>query len=143
MNGTQTVDQLNNCCGGTTTFKMDGFGSVRGRAGLAFDRTLAYVTAGPAWGHFNSSWLTTQTVQYLAPDDGWRFGVAAGAGIEFMLAPNWSLRGEFLNLTFDDRRSSCQPINSAAVNDRAGTLCHITFASSAQIGRIGLNYIFQ
>src|SRR6266849_5205715 len=33
---------------GLTSLRLNQFGSVRARAGLAFERTLAYVTAGPA-----------------------------------------------------------------------------------------------
>jgi outer membrane immunogenic protein len=70
-------------------------------------------------------------------------GLAAGAGVEFMLSPQWSLRGEFLNLTFHDKVSACVPLNAEAVSDHAATVCHTTFANSAQLARVGLNYKFD
>src|SRR6202011_3987041 len=84
----------------SASFKFDAFGSVRGRAGLAFDRTLIYATVGPAWGHFNSgatalNSATDPRVRDAVGDDAWHMGVAAGAGVEFMLAPHWTLRGEY------------------------------------------------
>jgi outer membrane immunogenic protein len=86
-----------------TNTKLDAFASLRLRAGLASDRTLAYVTFGPAWGHANS--VSTQftnasltTIAEQATDKAWHGGIAAGAGIEYMLAPNWAVRGEYLYL---------------------------------------------
>jgi outer membrane immunogenic protein len=140
-----TLDPLNSCCNGTATFKVDALGSIRARAGLAVDHTLAYVTAGPAFGHFNSDWTTSPTAgdQFTAADQGWRFGIAAGAGVEFMLSPNWSLRGEFLDFIFGDKVAACVPLNATAVSDHAATVCHITFANSALVARVGLNYRFD
>src|SRR5262249_6591425 len=92
---------------GTASLKFEAFGSMRARAGLAYDRTLAYVTAGPAWGHFKSvvtlgNLETPPSVRDIATDDTWHFGLAAGAGIEVMLDRNWMFRAEYLYLNFPD-----------------------------------------
>jgi outer membrane immunogenic protein len=138
---------------GTATFKMDAFASFRGRAGLAVDRTLIYVTGGPAWGHFNSSAVLGDqsippVVAGTAFDHEWRFGVAAGAGVEFMVTSNWILRGEFLVLDFLDAQ---QPFtfnpavtqNGCRVSNRGPTVlvpCQESFGNSAEIVRVGASY---
>src|ERR1700674_5361823 len=58
----------------SSQFKMDAFGSIRARAGLAFDRTLFYVTAGPAWGHFDSTVNSSRSPLITLSQKAWRFG---------------------------------------------------------------------
>jgi len=64
-------------------------GSVRGRLGYAWDRALLYATGGVAFGDFNNS--------DIAGDSVWntRLGWTAGAGVEYALDNNWSLRAEY------------------------------------------------
>ena len=66
-------------------------GSLRARAGVAFDRTLAYVTGGLALANQNYGW----TNYYGYNTSATRLGWTAGAGIECMIAPNWSARVEY------------------------------------------------
>jgi opacity protein-like surface antigen len=62
---------------GLANFKFDYFASARARMGLAFDNALVYVTAGPAWGHFDSSVVlgirdpVSPTVNQLSTDKAW------------------------------------------------------------------------
>jgi high affinity Mn2+ porin len=80
------------------------FGTVRGRVGYAFDHWLAYGTAGVAWSYDRLT--RTQLVGGFADpatDETalkWRWGWAAGAGIEFPLAPNWTTKIEYLATQF-------------------------------------------
>lgn len=68
-------------------------GSVRGRAGVAFDRALIYATGGLAWGNFQYAnwawgpWATT----YNKTQMGW----TVGGGVEYALTNNWSARLEY------------------------------------------------
>ena len=71
--------------------KLDYLGTVRSRLGYAFtDRALIYATGGLAYGRVKTdlagllSWGGTNT--------GW----TAGAGIEYALTPNWSIKTEYL-----------------------------------------------
>jgi outer membrane immunogenic protein len=132
-----------NCCIGTAGFKFDAFGSIRARIGLAFDRTLAYVTAGPAWGHFGSAVNSFGLSPYTVADGGWRAGLATGAGVEFMLAPQWTVRAEYLNLAFHDDVVGCVPLNGGAAALATANNCRFTFANSAHLARVGLNYKFD
>jgi outer membrane immunogenic protein len=126
---------------GTSTLKMDAFGSVRGRAGLAVDHTLIYVTGGPAWGHFNSSDIHDGGF-VVANDHEWRVGLAAGAGVEYMLTSNWIIRGEYMFLDFLD---SSKPILVDGVPSDCtsnGGPCRIKFANTANVVRAGISYKF-
>jgi outer membrane immunogenic protein len=108
------------CCGsaaaGTpdvTTFAaskaLDYLGTVRGRLGVLPDpRLLAYVTGGLAYGGVSgSAGFTTVNVFYpaigLSPIWGTagsfsstRAGWTVGAGLEWLLGPNWSVKAEYL-----------------------------------------------
>jgi outer membrane immunogenic protein len=74
--------------------ELNWFGTVRGRLGYAFDRALVYGTGGFAYGEVKNTSYPSET------QTGW----VAGGGIEYKLAPAWSLKGEyqFLNLDAND-----------------------------------------
>jgi high affinity Mn2+ porin len=80
-------------------------GTVRGRIGYVFDNDwLAYGTGGFAWTYDQLE--RTQLVGGALPagtEEGaflWRFGWAAGAGVEIPVAPSWSARAEYLYTGF-------------------------------------------
>ncbi len=69
-------------------------GSVRGRLGLAFNRTLVYATGGAAFGglennYFNSATGTADNASRS------RVGYTVGGGIEYALINNFSVRVEY------------------------------------------------
>jgi outer membrane immunogenic protein len=126
----------------TTSSKFNALATVRARAGIAFDRTLLYVTAGPAFGHIDSSTTTYNsggTIRATTRDDSWHIGMAVGAGAEFALAPNWTMFGEYLYVDLPESVVNEVPGQSAPATTAAyrwGT------SDTAQIARIGLNYKF-
>jgi outer membrane immunogenic protein len=66
------------------------FGTVRGRIGYAFDRTLVYATGGFAYGQVENKPVSeTQT------------GYVLGGGIEYKFNPSWSLKAEYQFLSLD------------------------------------------
>jgi outer membrane immunogenic protein len=78
---------------GPISSKIRDTGTVRGRVGYAFDQVLIYGTGGFAWadnrvtiGPFSDSKVHT----------GW----TAGAGVEVMFAPKWSVKAEYLYRSF-------------------------------------------
>lgn len=83
--------------------KVDLMGTLRARAGLAFQNALIYVTGGVAYAHGewteayvnNLNGPPNETDTYWYGDD-WRWGWTGGAGIEYMLGCNWTLRAEGL-----------------------------------------------
>lgn len=102
------------------------FSTVRGRLGFASGPFLLYGTAGLAVADFDTN------VHFFGSDAHYRdsntdVGYAAGGGIEWAFAPNWSMKAEYLYLGFgDDRLSSGYRIN----ND-------------FETVRVGLNYKFH
>jgi outer membrane immunogenic protein len=98
--------------------KIDGFGTVRGRLGYAFDNVLLYGTGGYAWAHSKgtsaafcfgvtcpATSLATVVASPLSTSqmiNGW----AAGAGAEWRFLPNWTFRAEYLHLGFDGYQRS-------------------------------------
>jgi outer membrane immunogenic protein len=85
VNGSTTFPAFNQ----TYVFnaKADTLASVRARVGWAHDRLMLYGTAGVAWGR-----VVTPPLDSL---DGWRTGWAAGAGAEYALSRNWSVKVEY------------------------------------------------
>jgi high affinity Mn2+ porin len=85
-----------------------GSGTVRGRVGYVLDENwLVYGTGGFAWSY--DQLTRTQWTGGTLPsgmDEGgflWRFGWAAGAGVEIPVAPNWSACLEYLYTGFGNR----------------------------------------
>jgi outer membrane immunogenic protein len=129
--------------------KLDYFGTLRGRAGWANDNLLLFGTGGLAWGHvataFNVSNVTEPTAalslaQLAALQNGGnayasgvRVGFAVGAGLEWKVARNWSVKGEYL---FVDLISSGQTLTIPGGVATAGNL-------PVQVVRVGVNYFFQ
>jgi outer membrane immunogenic protein len=129
------------------TKSIDWFGTVRGRVGfLATPQWLFYGTGGLAYGQTKSSFTTTDLTAGCVPNatlcangasSGIRTGWTAGAGAEAMLAPNWSVKVEYLYVDLGRR----------SMNIPASTLPAVVFGSSTafreQIVRAGLNYHFN
>jgi outer membrane immunogenic protein len=84
----------------TETDKLQWFGTLRGRAGVtATPNLLLYATGGLAFGQIKSASVTTFTLggdTYIGSLDDTRVGWTVGGGGEWMVAPNWSIKGEYL-----------------------------------------------
>jgi outer membrane immunogenic protein len=70
-------------------FSNPWFGTLRGRAGYAFNNILFYGTGGLAFGELRGETFGLSESHTTA---GW----TAGVGAEFGLAPNWSAKIEYL-----------------------------------------------
>ena len=70
-------------------------GTTRGRVGYAYDRVLPYVTAGLADGNVRAS---EGTGAFPTGGSGSKtvWGWAAGAGVEAVVAPRWTVKLEYL-----------------------------------------------
>jgi outer membrane immunogenic protein len=89
----------------SVTKELDYFGTVRGRLGwLAYPSLLVYGTGGLAYGGVKSSMTANQNLLAIIPDN-WsanggisqtRTGWTAGGGFEWMFAPHWSAKVEYL-----------------------------------------------
>jgi outer membrane immunogenic protein len=82
----------------TATAKVDALATVRGRVGVAFDQVLLYGTGGLAIADTKIS--ATDGVVSLS-DSKTQTGWTAGAGVEWMFMPRWSLKAEYLYRSFN------------------------------------------
>lgn len=82
-------------------FEYDTYGTIRARVGFAIGRVLLYGTGGYAYADAEDQ-FTGPLADVLPPRSVSLSGFAVGAGAEFNLAGQLSLKGEFLSLEFDD-----------------------------------------
>ena len=67
-------------------------GSIRARAGVALDRALIYVTGGGAFASFTNTYSSFLGYNSIGKSlAGW----TPGAGLEFAVTNNWSIRAEY------------------------------------------------
>jgi len=131
--------------------KRDLLGTVRGRLGYAWDNMLFYGTGGWAWGHSstnrtitclgagcpatsNAGALLGASVSSSGSDSGW----AAGGGIEWAFARQWSAKIEYLHYQFDNigrdfTYDLANPLNGGR---------HIVRKDTDETVRAGVNYRF-
>jgi outer membrane immunogenic protein len=74
-------------------------GSLRGRAGIAVDRVLFYVTGGLALGNPFARWFDSDPGADWRVS-GFRTGYVFGGGAEVMVTANWTVRVEALYFDF-------------------------------------------
>ncbi len=146
-------------CAARNDLNVDFFGTVRARLGYAFGGTLLYATGGFAYGGVNSSFAYEDTrstalggpvtgrVSSSTTATGW----AAGAGIEYKIAPSWSLKGEYQFVDLGSVSTATEPAvqggvltctaASAGVKDCLLQRGHSDVSFNTV--RIGVNYLFN
>ena len=108
---------------------IDWFGTLRARAGFPLDpKFLVYGTAGAAYGGISARGVADG---YNFSADAVRFGWVAGAGAEWKMTPNWSLKGEWLYADLGSMSLTSSGIPTANSPDNAFNII-----------RFGLNYKF-
>jgi outer membrane immunogenic protein len=128
------------------TNRLDFLGTVRGRLGLAVDRTLLYVTAGLAYGEvtntvqYNSFNFPTSNTPYFH-DNSTRFGWVVGAGLEHAWTPNWTIKGEALYAELDSPNATW--VSPGSPTFPPNTIFNERFNTGVAIIRGGLNYKFD
>lgn len=82
--------------------------AMRGRIGTGTDRVLVYGTGGAAWASLDHTFTTSNAVNTFVPakdmtrtEGSW--GYQAGGGVEVRIGARWSLSGEYLFTSIDDR----------------------------------------
>jgi outer membrane immunogenic protein len=121
--------------------KLDDFGTARGRIGFAQDNWMFYGTGGFAWSQGSVTRTQIVGVASVPPipapagtvevANNTRTGWAAGAGVEYGITQNWTVRAEYLYLDLGTATSVF------ALSNRVQTT-----SANMSIGRIGLNYKF-
>jgi len=109
--------------------KIRALGTVRGRVGIAYEQVLFYGTGGFAWADERAS---ATALGVTISDTKTRTGWTAGAGVEWMFLPHWSVKGEYLYRSF-----SSETIFSGVIPGglATGTL-------NINSGQVGVNYHF-
>jgi len=113
--------------------------TLAGRFGVANDTWLFYGKAGGGWvGYDNLTIINTVTGAKIAgfgnnTNSGW----LVGAGIEWALAPNWSVKIEYDYLGLNSQTFTA-PVGTFLAGD--------TFTTSkpnVQMVKVGANYLFK
>lgn len=132
---------------------------LRGRIGVGTGRVLVYGTGGGAWGNVEQLFTTSNAANTFVPSDGddegeddesrsiW--GYQAGGGIELRLGARWSLMGEYLFSSLDNREEStiraqgpAPATNPFILVNAGGTDMQRTGTFEFQALRAGLTYRF-
>ena len=102
------------------------FATLRGRIGYAFGPTMFYFTGGGAWENYK---LSVSSGAASVSDNDTKTAWTIGGGAEWMFAPKWSAKLEYLYMD---------------TGDTSVTLLGTTFTGHAQnnIVRVGVNYHF-
>ena len=122
----------------TLKAKIDWLASFRGRAGLAFDRTMVYVTGGLALARVQAEGNLISGAYLYSQLDKTAVGWVAGVGIEHHLAsmPRWSVNAEVLyyDLGRHDGGTACGGCSSYTYQNE--------YHFEVFEARVGVNYRF-
>ena len=121
--------------------RTDFIGTVAPRLGLAWDRVLLYAKGGVAWAH-DDYWLTGVQAHVagmtFATANETRWGWMVGAGVEYGLAQNWSVKVEYNYLDFGTKRiffTSTGVVPQPPFDEDIEQRIHVA--------KVGLNYRFD
>ena len=115
--------------------------TIRGRAGLAIDATLVYLTGGVAFGNVKNS-LTevfSNTGLLLFSESKTRVGWTAGVGVEHMFSAHWTARAEFRYVDLGRTGVGCTSPTSTVCTDFT---YRSDFSNALMMGLVGLAYKF-
>lgn len=131
---------------GTVTVKneLNWFGTLRGRAGfVASDRFLAYATGGLAYGNTKAKMTYNDINAVLTGSKSkTRFGWTVGAGLEYALTDNISVKGEYSYVSLGKQKSSWAPTTINASGSLDYHAMHTTSNNNFHVVRMGVNYKF-
>ena len=111
--------------------RLDWFGTVRGRVGIATGPVLSYVTGGWAYGSVKTTLTETVGTTEAFSSDQNRSGWTWGGGVEASLGGNWTGKIEYLYVNLGNRLDTFT-LNGFAHSMETDVREHIF--------RVGLNY---
>jgi outer membrane immunogenic protein len=127
-----TVDAVNADFAGV---RYGWHGTLTGRLGIAVDKALIYAKGGAAWARITNTASNVVGGGFDPLDfsevTGTRWGWTVGGGIEFMVAPDISIKGEYLYMDFGTASGSNLDGDAFEHRNRLHT------------AKIGLNYRFN
>ena len=115
----------------------DGYAVFAGRLGWAVDRTLFYVKGGGVWTRNTNGVVdvTGVSINSTTSHDVW--GWAVGAGLEYALTNNWSIKGEYLYLGIDKSFTDVGIVNPGGAVDLV-----TSHNPGVHTAKLGVNYRF-
>lgn len=134
--------------------KLNSIMGLRARLGIGMSRVLIYGTGGGAWGRVEHVFTSSNGVNTFVPakaetltDGSW--GYQLGAGAEWRVGERWSITGEYLFTSLDDRNDSivrsqgpAPATNPFILVNAAGTDLRRSARFEVQSVRAGLSYRF-
>lgn len=144
--GLKTNSAFVGTSGASSTFRqeMGYLGTLRARAGVAFDRFMVYGTGGLAYGEvknhanfFNAA--VPGQLDYTGTRRDTQVGYTIGGGLEYAFTNNLSAKAEYLYYDLGKKNNSIVP---TAFGPAGGSYTSRN-ETSGQIVRAGLNYRFN
>ena len=117
---------------GNNKTEVKWLGTVTGRIGYAWDRMLLYVKGGGAW--VRDVYTITAGGGFFAETRDTNWGWTIGAGLEYGLTPNWSVKAEYNYLDFGTERIRFTPNVGAPFDRDVDQHIHVV--------KVGINYRF-
>jgi len=121
--------------GFTCESRTDFLATFRARAGFAVDRALIYATGGLALGSLKNRTFDTATGALFGTFNQTRVGFAIGAGLEYAVAQNWTVKAEYLYVNFG---AGTQAPGATALSRTSD----VRIRTDVHTVKIGLNYLF-
>jgi outer membrane immunogenic protein len=105
--------------GDTFAVKNDWQASARGRLGWAVDRTLFYITGGGAWANVKTTatFVPVAGVNALTvlSNNRTMFGWTFGGGIDYGIAPGWSIGAEYRFTRFENNHNNGTTLGTVGI----------------------------
>jgi outer membrane immunogenic protein len=153
QNSTATNSAVYPCCAPTTftiqsRVSTNWLWTIRPRVGtLILPNLLFYITGGFALTNLHGNFLFTDTFANAletASFSSTRAGYTLGLGAEYAVAPNWTVRFEYLYLNFGRASAASSNLTAftPAVSFPTNTFTHGANLTS-NVVRFGVNYVFN
>jgi len=120
--------------------KIDALGNITARLGYAFDHLLVYAKGGAAWASFSQTAGFTDPLglnSYQATSDSTRWGWTIGAGAEYAVTNNWSVKVEYNYADFGNSDVTFNFVPGGITNPYVATV-----SQNLQTLKAGINYRF-
>jgi len=136
-----------NTNGFMATDKINWLASIRGRVGYVWGPGLLYFTGGGAWENVTTTAMISANTGLNTFGDSASgsfsntfSGFVIGGGYEWMIAPSWTVRGEYLFYDFSNNVMSALALPNCAV---AGCGANVSKNNNElSVFRLGANYKF-
>ena len=127
------------------TFDPNWVGTIRGKAGLALDATLVYITGGVAFGHVKNSLVRTDTgFNQTYEENTTRVGWTMGFGVAHQATSNVVVKAEGRYVDLGKRGVDCtSTVNPTQCSGAIGATPYKgEFSNSLFMGLVGVDFKF-